>query len=74
MVAAVPQIEGLTVEDMLDLAKGSQRALSHIPDERDWEHMDRKWIADILFTVEKAKFESKIKDAVKARRERLEDK
>jgi hypothetical protein len=57
MVAAVPQIEGLTVEDMLELAKASQRALTHIPDERDWDHMDRKWIADILFTVEKAKFE-----------------
>jgi hypothetical protein len=54
MVAAVPQIEGLTVENMLELAKTSQVALRHIPDERDWEGLSRKWLADILFTVEKA--------------------
>ena len=74
MVAAVPQIEGLTVEDMLELARTSQSALRHLPDERDWDHMDRKWLSDILFTVEKAKFERTIKDAVKARKERLEEK
>jgi hypothetical protein len=72
MVAAVPQIEGLTVENMLELAKTSQNALRHIPDERDWDGLSRKWLADILFTVEKAKFERAIKDAVKARKDRLE--
>ena len=74
MLAAVPQIEGLTVEDMLELAKASQNALKHIPDERDWDGLNRKWLADILYTVEKAKFEKTIKDAVKARKDRLEDK
>jgi len=74
MVAAVPQIEGLTVEDMLDLAKTSPNALRHIPDERDWEGLSRKWLADILYTIERAKFERAIKDAVKARKDRLEDK
>jgi hypothetical protein len=72
MVAAVPQIEGLTVENMLELAKTSQVALRHIPDERDWDGLSRKWLGDILFTVEKAKFEKSIKDAVKARKDRLE--
>jgi hypothetical protein len=74
LVAAVPQIEGLTVEDMLDLAKKSPNALRHIPDERDWDGLNRKWLSDILFTVERAKFEKAIKDAVKARKERLEEK
>ena len=73
-MAAVPQIEGLTVEDMLELAKTSKLALRHIPDERDWESISRKWLADILYTVEKAKFEKMIKDAVKARKDRLEEK
>jgi hypothetical protein len=59
---------------MLDLAKTSHRAMSHIPDERDWEHMDRKWLADVLYTVEKGKFETAIKNAVKARKERIEEK
>ena len=73
-MAAVPQIEGLTVEDMLTLAKTSPAALKHIPDERDWDGLNRKWLADILYTVERAKFERAIKEAVKARRDRLEEK
>jgi hypothetical protein len=73
-VAAVPQIEGVTVESMLELAKTSVAVLRHLPDERDWDGLNRKWVADILYTVERAKFEKVIKDAVKARKERLEEK
>jgi hypothetical protein len=57
MVAAVPQIEGLTVEDMLDLAKNSPNVMKHIPDQRDWEHIDRKWLADVIYTVDRQKLE-----------------
>ena len=73
-MAAVPQIEGLTVESMLELAKTYVAALKHLPDERDWDGLNRKWVADILYTIERAKFEKMIKDAVKARKERLEEK
>ena len=73
-MAAVPQIEGLTVESMLELAKTSVAVLRHLPDERDWDGLNRKWVADILYTIERAKFEKMIKDAVKARKERLEEK
>jgi hypothetical protein len=73
-VAAVPQIEGLTVESMLELAKTSVAALRHLPDERDWDDLNRKWVADILYTIESAKFEKVIKDAGKARKEFLEEK
>ena len=48
--------------------------LRHLPDERDWDHMDRKWLADILYTVDRVSFERIIKDAVKARRDCLEEK
>jgi hypothetical protein len=74
LLAAVPQIEGLTVEDMLDFARANAAVLRYLPDERDWDNMDRKWTSDVLFTVEKAKFEKMIKDAIKLRRERMEDK
>jgi hypothetical protein len=59
---------------MLEFAKASQAVKRHLPDERDWDHMDRKWLSDILFSLEKNKFDKMIKDAVKARRDRLEDK
>ena len=73
-MAAVPQIEGLTVDSMLELAKTSVAALMHLPDERDWDGLNRKWVGDILYTIERAKFEKVIKDAVKARKERFEEK
>ena len=73
-MAAVPQIEGLTVEDMLESSKGKAAVLRHLPDERDWDHMDRKWLADVLNSTDKVNFERMIKAAVKARKERLEDK
>jgi hypothetical protein len=31
--------------------------------------LNRKWLADILYTIERAKLEKVIKDAVKARKE-----
>jgi hypothetical protein len=74
MVAAVSQIEGLTVEDMLEMSKAAPNVLKHIPDERDWEHMDRKWLSDMIYTLEKVRFERAIKEAVKQRKERLEEK
>jgi hypothetical protein len=58
MVAAVPQIEGLTVEDMLAYANPKQSLMSHLPDERDWVHIDRKWVADIIFTLDKNNFQT----------------
>jgi rubrerythrin len=73
-VAAVPQIEGLTVESMLEFAKTSVAALRHLPDERDWDGLNRKWVADFLYTIDRIKFEKVIKDAVKARKEHLEEK
>ena len=74
MVAAVPQIEDLTVEDMLEVAKTNINTLRHLPDERDWDGLNRKWVADIIYTVDRAKFERMITDAVTARKERLEEK
>jgi len=59
---------------MLELAKTSAAALRHLSDERDWDGLNCKWVADILYMVERAKFEKVIMDAVKARKERLEEK
>ncbi len=59
---------------MLELAQKSQNTMKHLPDKRDWDHMDRKWLSDILNTVDRAKFEKMIKDAAKERKTRLEEK
>ena len=59
---------------MLGVAKTSINTLRHLPDERDWEGLNRKWLADIIFTVDRVKFEKMIKDAVKTPKEHLEEK
>ena len=70
-MAAVPQIEGLTVESMPELAKTSVATLRHLPDESDWDGLNRKRVADILYTVEWLKLEKVIKDVVKERKNAL---
>jgi hypothetical protein len=71
MVAAVPQIEGLTVEDMLDYCKAKHAILRHLPDERDWVHIDRKWLCDIVYTLDRDGFQEFIKRALNVRKEKV---
>ena len=71
-VASVPQIEGLTFEDLLEYARGKQALLKYIPDERDCTNLDRKWLCDIIYSVDKASFERLIQTAVKNRGDRLD--
>ena len=54
-VAAVPQIDGLTVEDFLKLVRDTLLLKRFIPDERDWNHMDKKWLCDVLYTRDSVK-------------------
>jgi hypothetical protein len=49
------------------------RLLRHIPDERDWVHMDRKGICDVLFTLDRNNFQTFINLAIKKRKEKLEE-
>ena len=64
-VSAVPHIEGLTVEDFLEHAKNKPQLLRYLPNERDWLHIDRQWVCDMLFTLDKEAIEEKIKEALR---------
>jgi glycosylphosphatidylinositol transamidase (GPIT) subunit GPI8 len=66
-VAAVPQIEGLTVEDFLKHAKKKPMLMKYLPDEKDQVHLDKKWICDILYTVDTAAIQEMITKAISAR-------
>ncbi len=72
LVSSVPQIEGLTVEDILGMFRVNNSFLRHIPDERDWVHLDRKWLCDVLFTIDRTNFQQAIDKAIKARRDRVD--
>ena len=50
-MASVHQIEGLTVEDILEMSRSKIQLLKYLPDERDWDHMDRKWLCDVIYSL-----------------------
>lgn len=72
-MASVPQIEGLTVEDLLDYCRDNNAILRYLPDERDWNHLDRKWLCDMIYTLDKNSFQRVIDQAIKSRRDRLDN-
>ena len=71
-VAAVPQIEGLTVEDFLKYARTKPALMRYLPDEKDWNHLDKKWVCDVLYTKDQEGVQAMINAAIEARRKKLE--
>ena len=71
-MSAVPLIEGLTAQDFLDFAKANAHLLAYLPDERDWVHLDKHWICDVLYTLETEKVQAMIDAAMKKRKEKVE--
>lgn len=71
-VAAVPQIEGLTVEDFLKHAKRKPALLKYLPDEKDWNHVDKKWVCDVLYTHDTEAIQAMITKAMQERKRKLE--
>ena len=51
-VAAVPQIEGLTAENFLNHTRKNPLILKYLPDESDWNNLDKKWMCDIIYTID----------------------
>lgn len=51
-VAVVPQIEGLSIMDFIEYAQRKPNVMRHLPDEGGWNHMDKKWICDVIYTID----------------------
>jgi hypothetical protein len=71
-VAAVPQIDGLTIENFHTHARKKQSLLKLLPDEKDWHHLDKKWLCDVLYTVDPDGIQLMINAAMKSRKDKLE--
>ena len=50
-IAAVPQIEGLSTIDFLDFARDKPQLILYLPDEHDWNHIDKKWLCDVTIPL-----------------------
>ena len=62
----MPHIEGLAVKDFLEYARTKAGLLHYLPDERDWLHIDKQWLCDVLYTLDYEDVEYFIADRKKA--------
>jgi hypothetical protein len=71
-VSCVPIIEGLTIEALLKYAAGVEKLKHFVPNLKDWVHVDRKWLCDIIYTIDTANFQKHIDECLKKRRKSTE--
>ena len=72
-VAVIPQIDGLTTEDFEQFAKSKPLFLKWLlPNERDWNHIDKKWMCDVLYTKDAAGFQDMVMKAIVERKKKIE--
>ena len=69
-ISAVPNITGLTAEDFLTFARKNQDLLKYLPEEKDWNHLDKQWLCDILYTLDTDRIEAMISNAKKERQKK----
>ena len=62
----------MTVDDFLAYAKTKPNLMRYLPNQRDWHHLDKKWVCDVLYTVETDAVSKLIEDALKKRKDKLE--
>ena len=43
-----------------------------LPDEKDWNHLDKKWVCDVLYTMNPEAIQAMIDRALMQRKEKLE--
>jgi hypothetical protein len=54
-ISSVPMIDGLQLSEILNYGDGKYDC--YFPDKKDWVHVDRKWLCDVLFTLDTEGFQ-----------------
>ena len=67
-LSAVPVIEGLTIEKLLKYAEGVAKLKKYVPELKDWVHVDRKWLCDIIYTIDTDNFQKHIDECLRKKR------
>ena len=55
-------------------AKSNPALLTYLPDKKDWVHIDKSWLCNVLYTIDTDNIEKMIKKAMQERREKLDKK
>jgi hypothetical protein len=40
------------MDDFMKYAREKPQLMRYLPDERGWNHLDKKWVCDILYTLD----------------------
>ena len=46
--------------------------MKFLPDEKDWNHLDKKWVCDVLYTKDTQAIQDMINNAMSTRKKKLE--
>ena len=60
------------MSDFLEYARKHPRLLEYLPDERDWVHLDKHWLCDVLYTLDEKGINDMIHTAEIIRKKHLE--
>jgi hypothetical protein len=66
-VSSIPHLEGLTVNNLLNMAQQSEEVMSYLPNPRDWKKIDRQWLGDILNSIVPQELEQLISNSMHQR-------
>ena len=58
--------------DFLQYAKNRSQMLKYLPDPRDWVHIDKKWVCDLLYTLDPEGIQTMINECVETRKVKVE--
>lgn len=63
-------IPGLYINDLLEYAEKNIYLKPYLPDEIDWLKVDRKWLCDMIYTLDNQPFRTYITKCVEAKRKK----
>ena len=67
----VPMIEGLQVSELLKYVEEVKLGL-YFPDVKDWMHVDRKWLCDMLYSLESKGFDILVNRCIEKKRKKAD--
>ena len=56
----------------MEFAKTKEAIKVYLPDEKDWVHLDRQWLGDVMYTVDTKSMDELIAKAREQRKEKIE--
>ena len=60
------------MDDFLIYAKKKPNLMKYLPDDNGWNHHDKKWICDVMYTIDEQGIKSLITKAMEVRKDKLE--